>query len=63
MYRARRVGMVKTLKYDVTSIFDTAQGISEILTMAQNEKRIIITNDKDFGEKIFRERKKHYCAI
>jgi predicted nuclease of predicted toxin-antitoxin system len=34
-----------------------------ILRKAHDEKRILVTNDKDFGEKIFRERLPHHGVI
>ncbi|MBX7152579.1 DUF5615 family PIN-like protein [bacterium] len=56
---------LRSLNYDTYSIFDSSRGISddEVLTIANRENRIIITNDKDFGEKIYRERKKHKGVI
>ncbi len=51
--------------YDVFSVFDKARGISddEVLAAAFSESRILITNDKDFGEMIFRERLDHHGVI
>lgn len=51
--------------YDVLSISPEKRGISdkEILQIATDEKRIIITNDKDFGELIFKERTPHNGVI
>ncbi len=45
--------------HDVVSIYDHARGLDDdsILAKAIAEDRILITNDKDFGEKIFRDRK------
>ena len=42
--------------YEVFSVYDEARGISddEVLQKALNENWILITNDKDFGDKIFR---------
>ena len=34
-----------------------------ILQKAVDEKWILITNDKDFGEKVFRERRLHHGII
>ncbi len=50
---------------EVFSVFDEARGISddEVLTKAANENWILITNDKDFGEMIFRERRTHHGII
>lgn len=51
--------------HDVFSAFDEARGHSdeELLARAQAEMRIIITNDKDFGEMIFRHGQFHYGVI
>jgi len=48
-------------QHDVFSVYDEARSISddEVIQRAFAENRIIITNDKDFGEKIFRERHRH----
>lgn len=51
--------------HEVFSVFDEAKGISDedVLNMAVAEGRILITNDKDFGEMIFRERRHHKGII
>jgi predicted nuclease of predicted toxin-antitoxin system len=51
--------------HEVFSVFDEARGMTddEILTMAFAENRILITNDRDFGEMIFRERRAHQGVI
>jgi len=47
--------------HEVFSVFDEARGASdsEILGKAFAEDWILVTNDKDFGEKIFREQIPH----
>ena len=47
------------------SVFDEAKGIldDEVLNRAVAEERILITNDKDFGEMIFRERRPHRGVV
>ncbi len=35
----------------------------EVLAKALTESWILITNDKDFGEMIFRERRKHHGVV
>lgn len=51
--------------HDVFSVYDKARGINdtEVIDRAFKENRIVITNDKDFGEKIFRERFPHHGII
>lgn len=38
-------------------------GDKEILALANNENRVIVTNDKDFGQLIFREKLPHKGVI
>jgi len=47
--------------HDVFSVYDDAPGIedAEVLHRAHEEERILITNDKDFGGKVYRERYPH----
>ena len=44
--------------YDVWSVIESSPGMSDtdIIQQAYNEKRLIVSNDKDFGELIFRKR-------
>jgi predicted nuclease of predicted toxin-antitoxin system len=51
--------------HEVFSVFDAAKGLADddILTKALTENWILITNDKDFGEMIFRERREHHGVI
>lgn len=48
-------------RHDVFSVYEEARGISddEIIRKALAEGRVLITNDKDFGEKVYRERYLH----
>ena len=52
-------------KHEVFSVYEEARGTSDhdILEKALADNRILITNDKDFGEKIFRERRSHRGVI
>jgi predicted nuclease of predicted toxin-antitoxin system len=34
-----------------------------VITKAHGEERILITNDKDFGEKVFRDKLPHHGVI
>ncbi len=51
--------------HEVFSVFDEARGMTdnEILIKAFTENWILITNDKDFGEMVFRERRKHQGVV
>lgn len=50
---------------EVFSVFEQARGMDDddILQKAFSENWILITNDKDFGGKIFRDRKPHKGII
>ena len=47
--------------YDVFSVYDEARGEKdiELIRKASNEDYILITNDKDFGELVFRLDEEH----
>jgi predicted nuclease of predicted toxin-antitoxin system len=51
--------------HEVFSVYDESRGISddEILTKDASEDWIIVTNDKDFGEKVHRERRSHNGVV
>ncbi len=51
------VDWLRDQKYDVTYIAESSSGITdeEVIRIANCENRILITNDKDFGELIFRQ--------
>jgi predicted nuclease of predicted toxin-antitoxin system len=51
--------------HDVASVSPEKIGISdkEVLKIALTEKRILINNDKDFGELIFKEKHIHHGII
>jgi predicted nuclease of predicted toxin-antitoxin system len=56
---------LKSEGHEVFSVYEKARGISddEILRKAYAENWILITNDKDFGEKVFRERLQHKGVV
>ena len=51
--------------HEVFSVFDEARGMTddEVLAKAYSENWILITNDKDFGEMVFRERRNHHGVV
>ena len=56
---------LKERGHDVFSIYQDSRGASdeEILAKAYSENWILITNDKDFGEKVFRANHPHKGVI
>ena len=51
--------------HDVFSVYEEARGMSddEIIEKASAESWVLITNDKDFSEQVFRERKPHHGVV
>ena len=51
--------------HDVFSVFEEARGAADddVLHTASAEQRILITNDKDFGEKVYRAKQPHHGVI
>ncbi len=56
---------LKQQGHDVFSVYDQARGIDDdkVIEIAQVEERILITNDRGFGEKVFRERRPHHGVV
>jgi predicted nuclease of predicted toxin-antitoxin system len=52
-------------QHDVFSVYDAARGLDDetIIQKAFSENRILITNDKDFGEKVYREQRLHRGVV
>ena len=50
---------------DVFSVFDEVRGMDDddIIEKAFIENRILVTTDKDFGEKVFREQRPHRGVV
>ena len=50
------VDLLRTLGYDVVAIFEDNRGIADstIMDIAQNEERLILTFDRDYGELIYK---------
>jgi len=51
--------------HDVFSVYEQARGLKDeaVIQQAYNESRILITNDKDFGTKVYRENYPHKGVI
>src|SRR5829696_7410719 len=56
---------LSTQGYEVFSVFDESRGMEddEVIRKAYDESWILITNDKDFGEKVYRERCLHRGVV
>jgi len=56
---------LKKQGHEVFSVYEQARGLDDdsIIQKAYNENYLLITNDKDFGEKVFREKQKHKGII
>lgn len=52
-------------EYEVFSVYDQARGAAdeEIIRKAFEEDWILVTNDKDFGEKVYREQRPHKGVV
>jgi predicted nuclease of predicted toxin-antitoxin system len=51
--------------YEVFSVYEQARGMDDddIIVKAFDENWILITNDKDFGEKVYREHRSHRGVV
>ena len=51
--------------YEVFSVYEQARGMDDdaIIVKAFDEDWILITNDKDFGEKVYREHRSHRGVV
>lgn len=51
--------------HEVFSVYEEARGMDDnaVITRAFAEHWILITNDKDFGEKVYRERHPHRGVV
>ena len=62
------VAVVKSLRrsgHDVLAVAEIMRQADDpdILTLALNEERVLITNDKDFGELVYRSRQTHHGVL
>ena len=51
--------------HEVFSVYDEAPGMTDddVLAKACSEHWILITNDKDFGEKVYRDGRPHHGVV
>ena len=56
---------LRTQNHEVFSVYDEARGSDDdtVIQKAYAENWILITNDKDFGEKVYRERHPHRGVV
>ena len=56
---------LRSCGYEVFSVFEESRGMDDdsIIRKAAEENWILITNDKDFGEKVFRDGRVHKGII
>lgn len=52
-------------QHEVFSVYEAARGMAdeELIRKAYDENWILVTNDKGFGEKVYRERRPHRGVI
>ena len=65
MHRACRRAVAPERGHEVFSVYEEARGMDDhdIVQKAFAENWILVTNDKDFGERIYRERQPHRSSI
>jgi predicted nuclease of predicted toxin-antitoxin system len=58
-------GWLKGQKHEIFSVFDQARGMDDdtVIRKALDENWILITNDKDFGDKVYRDGRLHHGVI
>ncbi len=56
---------LSTQGHSVFSVYDSARGMDDdaIVKKAFAENWVLMTNDKDFGEQVYREQKPHHGVI
>lgn len=65
MHRALVARWLRDESHEVFSVYEEARGMADddILDKAFSENWVLITNDKDFGEKIYREKHPHHGIV
>ena len=56
---------LKARHHEVFSVYESARGLSDdaVIEKASVEDRVLITNDNDFGEKVYKERRPHKGVV
>ncbi|MGE0822959.1 MAG: DUF5615 family PIN-like protein [Candidatus Binatia bacterium] len=56
---------LRNQQHEVFSVYEAARGMAdeEVIQKAYNESWILVTNDKGFGEKVYRERRLHRGVV
>jgi predicted nuclease of predicted toxin-antitoxin system len=56
---------LRSQNHEVFSVFEEARGLDDdtLIRKAQEEEWILITNDKDFAQKVYREGHAHHGVI
>ncbi len=59
------VEYLRSVGHDVLAVAETTPQADDwdILAQAVSERRIVVTNDKDFGELVFRSRRAHHGVV
>lgn len=59
------VDLLRTHGFDVHYILETHRGVDDekVLDLANEEERVLLTQDKDFGEMVFRLKKVHLGIV
>lgn len=62
---SRVYNWLRTQGYDTVAIVEILPSVKDIgvLALAQQEQRVLITRDKDFGELVFRDHNAHFGII
>ena len=57
--------MLTSLGHDVIVASEFAPGATDedLLALARDEQRVLVTHDKDFGELVYRRGLPHFCVI
>ena len=56
---------LRSQAHEVFSVYEQARGMSDddVIAKANSENWILITNDKDFGDKIYRDQHPHHGVV